>query len=113
MAAGSLEFPLELIVLGLGAWLYARMTTFASAKGRYMFWGFVILLAALQIYANFGPPPIRRSDGGHRAIFYLVWPYWPYGSSGSQPSRPSEIKALESTAPWHKVRSCGSTKPSR
>jgi hypothetical protein len=33
------------------------MTTFASAKGRYMFWGFVVLLATLQIYANFGPPP--------------------------------------------------------
>ena len=22
-----------------------------------MFWGFVVLLATLQIYANFGPPP--------------------------------------------------------
>jgi hypothetical protein len=49
-----LSFPLELIVLGFGAWLYARMTTFASAKGRYVFWGFVVLLATLQIYANFG-----------------------------------------------------------
>jgi hypothetical protein len=53
----ALSFPLELIVLGLGAWLYARMTSFASAKGRYVFWGFVILLAAFQVYANFGPPP--------------------------------------------------------
>jgi hypothetical protein len=53
----ALSFPLELTVLGLGAWLYARVTTFASAKGRYVFWGFVILLAALQVYANFGPPP--------------------------------------------------------
>jgi uncharacterized membrane protein YhaH (DUF805 family) len=52
-----LSFPLELIVLGLGAWLYARVTTFASARGRYVFWGFVVLLAALQVYANFGPPP--------------------------------------------------------
>ena len=53
----ALSFPLELIVLGFGAWLYARMTIFASAKGRYVFWGFVVLLATLQIYANFGPPP--------------------------------------------------------
>jgi hypothetical protein len=51
------SFPLELIVLGLGAWLYARVTIFASAVGRYLFWGFVALLAALQVYANFGPPP--------------------------------------------------------
>ena len=53
----ALSFPLELIVLGLGAWLFARVTTFADGKGRYVFWGFVILLMALQIYANFGPPP--------------------------------------------------------
>ncbi len=53
----AFSFPLELIVLGLGALLYARMTTFASAKGRYVFWGFVIFLAAMQVYANFGPPP--------------------------------------------------------
>ena len=53
----ALSFPLELIVLGLGAWLFARMTTFGGDKGRYVFWGFVILLMALQIYANFGPSP--------------------------------------------------------
>jgi hypothetical protein len=52
-----LSFPFELIVLGLGAWLYARRTTFASVRGRYVFWSFVVLLAAVQVYANFGPPP--------------------------------------------------------
>jgi hypothetical protein len=53
----GLSFPLELIVLGLGAWLYARSVTFAGARGRLVFAGFVVLLAALQVYANFGPPP--------------------------------------------------------
>jgi hypothetical protein len=53
----ALSFPLELVVLGLGAWLYARMTMFASARGQYVFWGYVILLAAFQVYANFGPSP--------------------------------------------------------
>jgi hypothetical protein len=52
-----LSFPLELIVLGLGAWLYARRTTFARARGRYMFWTFVVFLGAVQVYANFGPSP--------------------------------------------------------
>jgi hypothetical protein len=52
-----LSLPLELIILGLGAWLYARTTTFASATGRYVLWVFVFFLAALQVYANFGPPP--------------------------------------------------------
>ena len=53
----ALSHPLELIVLGLGAWLYTRATAFASTQGQYVFWGFVMLLAALQVYANFAPPP--------------------------------------------------------
>jgi hypothetical protein len=52
-----ISFPLELLLLGLGAWLYARATAFASPGGRHLFWGFVIFLAAAQVYANFGPPP--------------------------------------------------------
>jgi hypothetical protein len=52
-----LSFPLELVILGLGAWFYARSVTFASAKGRYVLWAFVVFLAAVQAYANFGPPP--------------------------------------------------------
>lgn len=53
----GLSFPLELIVLGLGAWLYARNVAFAGARGRLVFAGFVVLLAALQVYDNFGPLP--------------------------------------------------------
>ena len=53
----ALSFPLELIVLGLGAFLYARAARFPSARARYAFWGFVVFLAAMQGYANFGPPP--------------------------------------------------------
>jgi hypothetical protein len=69
----ALSFPLELIVLGLGGWLYARMTSFAGDKGRYVFWGFVILLATLQIYANFGPPPSSPEAMAVIALaFYVV-----------------------------------------
>ena len=57
----ALSFPLELATLGLGAWLYARATRYASAKSRYLFWGFVAALAAIQAYANFGPPPSSPS----------------------------------------------------
>lgn len=53
----SVSFPLELIILGVGAWIYVRRIKFAGAGGRYMFGGFLILLAAVQVYANFGPPP--------------------------------------------------------
>jgi hypothetical protein len=69
----ALSFPLELIVLGFGAWLCARMNTFASTKGRYVFWGFVLFLATLQIYANFGPPPSSPDAMAITALtFYVV-----------------------------------------
>ena len=68
-----LSFPLELIVLGLGAGLDARAMTFASAKGRYAFLAFVFFLAVLQIYANFGPPPSSPEIMAATALaFYLV-----------------------------------------
>ena len=52
-----LSLPLEWIFLGAGAWLYARATTFRSSKGRRVYWAFVLVLAALEAYANFGPAP--------------------------------------------------------
>jgi hypothetical protein len=51
------SFPLELSLLCLGAWLYARWAMFKNASGRYLYWGFVVVLAALQVIVNFGPPP--------------------------------------------------------
>lgn len=69
----AFSFPLELIVLGLGAWLYARLSGFASVKGKYAFWGFVVFLAAMQVYANFGPPPASPEAMAVMALaFYLV-----------------------------------------
>ena len=68
-----LSFPLELILLGAGAWLYARTTTFESAKGRYVFWGFVAFLGTVQVYANFGPPPSSPEAMADMALaFYGV-----------------------------------------
>jgi len=67
-----LSFPLELIALGLGAWLYARMTI-SRASGRSVYWAFVILLVAFQVYANFGPPPSSPDTMAVTAlIFYIV-----------------------------------------
>lgn len=69
----ALSFPLELIILGVGAWLYARLTPFVSFNGMVLYWSFVIFLAALQIYANFGPPPASpRSMAVMALSFYLV-----------------------------------------
>jgi hypothetical protein len=69
----GLSFPLELIVLGAGAWLYARAVPPRGATGVAVFWGFIGALAALQIYANFGPPPSSPRDMALTALgLYVV-----------------------------------------
>jgi hypothetical protein len=69
----AISFPLELVVLGLGAWLYARAATFRNAKGRYAFWAFVAVLAVLQVVANFGSAPTSPESMAVTALaLYLV-----------------------------------------
>jgi hypothetical protein len=58
----AVSLPLELAILGLGAWICARSAAFASDASRYKFWGFIAVLALLQLYANFGPPPATPVD---------------------------------------------------
>jgi hypothetical protein len=57
----ALSFPLELVVLIAGAWIYARAMPAVTMQGRVALWGFVALMAALQVYVNFGPPPSSES----------------------------------------------------
>jgi hypothetical protein len=45
----------------LGARLCTGATQHANAKGRGGLWAFVAVLAAIQVYANFGPPPSSPS----------------------------------------------------
>jgi hypothetical protein len=66
----ALSFSLELSLLCIGAWLYARSATFKGASSRYLYWGFVVVLAALQVIVNFGPQP---SSGEMVAILALAF----------------------------------------
>jgi hypothetical protein len=69
----ALSFPLELIVLFAGAWIYARALPPANARGHNALRGFVALLVALQVYANFGPPPASETAMAIMALgFYLA-----------------------------------------
>jgi len=68
----AVSFPLELIILVAGAWFYARHATFAGARGRGIYWGFVALLAVAQVYGNFGPPPSSPANMGMTALFFYA-----------------------------------------
>jgi len=53
----AVSFPLEIIVLVAGAWIFARALPPASRRGHIALRSFVALLVLVQVYANFGPPP--------------------------------------------------------
>jgi hypothetical protein len=68
----ALSFSLELSLLCLGAWLYARWATFKGASSRYLYWGFVVVLAALQIIVNFGPRPSSAEMMAMLALAFYI-----------------------------------------
>jgi hypothetical protein len=70
----AISFPLELLVLVAGAWIYARAVPAAGVRARAALWSFVALMALMQVYANFGPPPSSESMMAVIALaFYVVF----------------------------------------
>lgn len=63
-----------MLVLGLGAWIYSRATTFVGARGRYALSGFAVLLAGVHEFANFGRLPASASSTDITAIVQLIRP---------------------------------------
>jgi hypothetical protein len=57
----AVSFTLEIAVLLIGAWFYARALPPAGRRGHIALRSFVVLLVLLQIYANFGPPPSSQT----------------------------------------------------
>lgn len=51
-----ISLPLELIVLFVGAWFYARYVPARNGGNRWL-WLFVAVMAAVEFYGAFGPPP--------------------------------------------------------
>ncbi len=52
-----ISFPLEIALLVLGAALYARAVPSRTRSGDRWLWGYVVIMAAVQAYGYFGPPP--------------------------------------------------------
>ena len=67
------SFPLEIILLVAGAWIFARALPPASRRGHIALRSFVALLVLVQVYANFGPPPPSETAMASMALLlYLV-----------------------------------------
>jgi len=67
-----LSLPLELATLLVGAWLYARNVP-ARRGGNIGLWVFVVAMAGVQLYAQFGPAPATPKAFATTALVaYLV-----------------------------------------
>jgi hypothetical protein len=63
-----ISLPLELLSLLMGAWLYVRYVP-ARGFGNLWLWIFVGAMAAVEIYAAFGPPPASAVAEAQTALF--------------------------------------------
>jgi hypothetical protein len=61
------SLPLELILLAVGAWFYARFVP-ARRGGNVWLWLFVAGMAAVELYGVFGPPPASAAAEAKTAL---------------------------------------------
>jgi len=63
-----ISLPLELVTLGAGAVIYARAVPSKTRFGDVGLWLFVAIMAGVELYAAFGPPPASPADEAHMAV---------------------------------------------
>ncbi|MBU6298879.1 MAG: hypothetical protein KJS68_11600 [Alphaproteobacteria bacterium] len=67
----AISFPLEMLVLWAGAFVYARSLP-STRSGDFWLWTFVTALSALQVYGTFGPAPTDPIAEAHLALIAYV-----------------------------------------
>jgi hypothetical protein len=67
-----ISLPLELILLVAGAWYYQRAVPAAKPSGNVWLWGFVAVLAAVELYNCFGPLPVSPTAMAQSALAAYV-----------------------------------------
>jgi hypothetical protein len=79
----ALAVSVELVLFGMGIWMYANCTKPTDRRGSFGFWGliaFLLLVYIANIAANFvGPPPPSAGAvaWSAQAMWLLViWAYW-------------------------------------
>lgn len=63
-----ISLPLELVLLGAGAAIYARTVPSRTRLGDAGLWAFAAAMAAVQLYATFGPPPASAAAQAQMAL---------------------------------------------
>jgi hypothetical protein len=61
-----IAIPFELLLFGIGVWLYHRCTAALNRKGSIGFWALVLFLLTVYVANIFGPPP--------PSVTAVVWP---------------------------------------
>lgn len=75
--AGTLA--IELLIFGIGAFVYVRTTAARDRVGSVGFWSLVVFLLVVYAASTFGPPPpsARAVAWSAEAMWLLVaWAYW-------------------------------------
>lgn len=75
----AVAVPLELLLFGLGTWLYARATRALDRRGSVGLWALVIFLLAVYAANVFAPPPpsTMAVAWSAQAMWLIVlWGYW-------------------------------------
>ncbi|MEE9347067.1 MAG: metal-dependent hydrolase [Robiginitomaculum sp.] len=67
-----LSFPLELLTMFAALWIYIRATKPVSKRAKMWTGLLVLFLGALQVLANFGPPPTSMTEVGISALIVFA-----------------------------------------
>ena len=68
-----ISLPLELVTLAVGTAIYVRAVPSQTRSGDTWLWVFVAAMAAIQVYATFGPAPDSPLGEAHTALVaYIV-----------------------------------------
>ena len=71
--------PLELLMLGIGVWLYVRCTRPLNRQGSVGFWALILFLLTIYVANLLGPPPPSPTvvAWSAQAIWLLIiWGFW-------------------------------------
>jgi membrane-bound metal-dependent hydrolase YbcI (DUF457 family) len=74
-----IAIPFELLLFGIGVWLYSRSTKPINRRGSIGFWALVLLLLTVYVANIFGPPPPSTTAvvWSAQAMWLIIaWGFW-------------------------------------